>query len=446
MSDKLGYPEELNFSVLKSMHASRKTEYRKNPINGAEFTTPGEQIQLVLNKMDNTFYDPNTLYITGVVEFTGMTGSISASETNFVLGCFYSLFSRQVVKSLNGQTLETIENPSLLVNSLMNMTTNASDKQGLSTSFGFNSLNPFTNLGCEVKFNGKNKYSFSLPIIGVLNSMKMIPSFVSDIEIDLTLNQLSSFMINPTATAASIPTGYKISGIEIVCEALTLESASFQNIMALYPNIIKVKSSSYLYGGSSLNANSQPGTYDINYTHSLNSLKQFIFWSSPSNAMELNYSGVNPNLENYSLVLGSVQYPTQGVKCRRASECYMQNEKSFASVYSASASGSSTRDNFCKASTAYDFDYSAYYTKPTTVVDMIKQSSANKWCQMLDVEVINNNKDSLFTGVSTRGSSNTLRLNINTPLAAVEHKIHFYSHFDCILEFDYVNQVINLIS
>ena len=124
----------------------------------------------------------------------------------------------------------------------------------------------------------------------------------------------------------------------------------------------------------------------------------------------------------------------------------MQNQKSFASVYSTSASGSAIRDNFSKSSTAYDFDYSSFTTKQNSLTTTTAPINAYKWYQMLDVEVINNNKDSLYTGVSTRGSSNTLRLNINNQLAAVEHKIHFFSHFDVVLEFDYINQVINVIS
>ena len=33
----LGFPEELNFQSLKSMYPSRKTEYRKAPMNSQTF-------------------------------------------------------------------------------------------------------------------------------------------------------------------------------------------------------------------------------------------------------------------------------------------------------------------------------------------------------------------------------------------------------------------------
>ena len=58
----LGFPEELNFQMLKSMYPSRKTEYRKAPMNSQTFTNAGQDIQLVLSKMENTFYD-QILYV-----------------------------------------------------------------------------------------------------------------------------------------------------------------------------------------------------------------------------------------------------------------------------------------------------------------------------------------------------------------------------------------------
>jgi len=89
-------------------------------------------------------------------------------------------------------------------------------------------------------------------------------------------------------------------------------------------------------------------------------------------------------------------------------------------------------------------EYGAYLVKPTTLANFDKENS-NKWYQALDLEVINSLKETLYTGISTKGSTNTLRLNVGQPLAAVVHAISFYSCFDVILEFDYANQMINVI-
>ena len=138
----------------------------------------------------------------------------------------------------------------------------------------------------------------------------------------------------------------------------------------------------------------------------------------------------------------------------------MQNQKSFGSLYSNSHSGSANRYNFGKASTLGGAsgastdatpiligEYAAYITRATgdTYLEAVFYKSAQKWYQALDLEIINSLKETLYTGISTKGSTNTLRLNVGNALAAVTHAVHFFSCFDVILEFDYANQIINVI-
>ena len=117
----LGFPEELNFQSLKSMYPSRKQEYRKAPMNSQTFSSGGD-IQLVLSKMENSFYDPATLCINFTVDYLGITAGTSGTDGSFLLASAYSHFSRQVVRPLSGQPIETIDNPSLLTNAVFNMT------------------------------------------------------------------------------------------------------------------------------------------------------------------------------------------------------------------------------------------------------------------------------------------------------------------------------------
>ena len=446
----LGFPEELNFQMLKSMYPSRKSKYRKAPMNSQTFTNAGQDIQLVLSKMENTFYDPNTLCVNFTVDYLGMTAGISGTDGTFLLGTAYSHFSRQVIRPLSGQPLETIDNPSLLVNTILNITMDGYEKISLSSSMGTNAGEAYTNLGAFIEYNvlSTTTQSYSIPLIGCLNTSKFIPAFISDIEIDLTLNNIINFISSSNITAGYAPTSYVIRNVEIVCDAITLEESGMQQILAMFPGQIKLKSQSYLYGSSTLAAGAGIGTYDITYSHSLNSLKQFIWWSSPSTAWELNYAGVCPNLSSWQLLIGSTAYPQQQVKADRPSECFMQNQKAFGALYSTGHCGSITKYNFAKAASAGG-EYLGFTTKPSSLVNFMIASNANKWYQVLDLEIINNLKETLYTGISTKGSTNTLRLNITRPLPtltpAVTHAVHFYSCFDVILEFDYINQVINVI-
>ena len=67
------------------------------------------------------------------------------------MGSAYSRFSRQVVRPISGQPIETIDNPSLLVNALLNMTMDTYEKVALSLTIGFNWVHIFTNLGALVE-------------------------------------------------------------------------------------------------------------------------------------------------------------------------------------------------------------------------------------------------------------------------------------------------------
>ena len=378
----LGFPEELNFQTLKSMYPSRKTEYRKAPMNSQTFTAAGQDIQLVLSKMENTFYDPNTLCVNFTVDYGITTGTLN-TDASYLLGNAYSHFSRQVVRPLSGQPIETIDNPSLLVNAILNMTMGSYEKIGLSSTMGFNDARINTNLGAYIdKVQQNNIQSYSIPLIGCLSTAKFIPAFISDIEIDLTLNNSGNFICT-LPTAAMIAPIITIKNVELVCEAITLEAGGMQQLMAMFPGQMKLKSQSYLYGSSSIAASTPQGTVDITYSHSLNSLKQFIWWSSPATVWELNYGGVNPNLSSWQLLIGSTAYPQQLVKADKVAECFMQNQKAFGALYSSSNSGSAARFTFSKASTlstaptSSGSEYYPYSTKPADIT-ALATAVANK--------------------------------------------------------------------
>jgi hypothetical protein len=119
-------------------------------------------------------------------------------------------------------------------------------------------------------------------------------------------------------------------------------------------------------------------------------------------------------------------------------------------LYSTSYSGSATDYNFAKASkvggATATGEYAVYTPQPGTLAGFLSSASANKWYQALDLEIINSLKETLYTGISTKDSTNTLRLNIGPQILAAEsHAVHFFSFFDIIIEFDYANQMINVI-
>jgi hypothetical protein len=271
--------------------------------------------------------------------------------------------------------------------------------------------------------------SYSVPIIGILNTNILIPLFCDEIELDFTVNTATNFLVK--ITTGTTTHAFQLEDIEIVGDVLTLEESGFNELLKMYPNGMSIKSESYLYGTSQLAAQAK-GSYDITYSHGLNSLKKFIWWASPSNQWELLYGGVNPNLQNYQLMIGATAYPQLPVKSYSIAEQFYQNQKSFGAFVSTAHCGSCNRNCIAKCSapvvgSKFTSEYIAYTQAVPTLANTVLSTNSNKYYCALDLELINQLKNTLYSGISTKGSSNLLRLTVAETLANTVHNITFYS-------------------
>ena len=448
MSDQYSLPSELDFHMLSRMYPSQKTEYRKNPFNAQEFFS-GSMIQVMLHKQDRSFANPAT----GCLKFTadvicsvpvGGTQSLVTDSAVALMGSAWSYFSRYVSKQSGGSDIDQIEWPGRLVNTITNITLNSEEKRGM-VSMGFNENTGYINFGwivdtaCATGATVTITYNFNIPLLGAMNTSKLIPLFVSDLEFNFTVASPSDCVRVWAPNANSLRADrIRISNVELIYEVLTLEESGFQQLLQMYPNVLSLKSQSYAYASPQALTSPGTGTQDIIIPFSLNSLKQFIWWASPSDSNAPGFDGVNPNLQNYNLIIGSTSYPQQPIKCD-VGEIYYQNSKSFSSFYSSSHTGSCLRTSIAKASTAGG-EFLAYNDNTTSWANRQSNSVANKFYCILDLETINQLKNNLYSGISTRGSTNTLRLNISRALkAGVTNNIHMYACYDMVLNFDYVN-------
>jgi hypothetical protein len=323
-----------------------------------------------------------------------------------------------------------------------------SEKIG-SLSMGFHSSSLYTNIGHEMKLSADLtagntatiSASFSIPLIGILGQTeKFIPLNTGDMEINLTVDNFSEYLVSVLPAGVTI-TNASVSNMEFVGEVLQLEDAGYQELLNAYPDGFKLKSQSWSYasGQNGLSGGSS-GTIDVVVPFSLNSMKQLIWTTQPSDAYEKKFAGVNPNLSSYQLIVGGNVYPQQPVNASRIAEVYYQNSKTFGSFYSTNHCGSSNRECFAKASSAYNGDYTAYTDAvPTTISNMRGTGISNKFVCGLDLELINQAKTGIYSGVSSRSSTNTLRLNINTALKNVAHALHMWVSYDVLLNFDWRN-------
>jgi len=448
-----GIPEELTYESLSRLYPSVKSEYRKNPVNGSFFLS-GSDIQVRINKTQRSFLNPATLCLNFRVKHTINMGATAPGAGNVgitILGNALSYFSQQVVKPISGQWQDTISYPGLISNTIMNMTTLGAEKDSM-ISLGYNGVDGagYTNTGDVIKnsTSGTNTAetvyrSYSVPIIGILNTHKLVPLFCDEIELNFTVNNADNFIVT-TLPATTTIGAFQLEDIEIVGDLLTLEESGFNELLKMYPTGMSIKSESYLYGASSIPANAK-GPYDIPYSHGLNSLKKFIWWASPAQQWEKSYGGVNPNLQNYQLMIGASAYPQLAVKSYSLAEQFYQNQKSFGAFVSTAHCGSCDRNtmNKCSAPVAgsrFTSEFVTYTsTQPTTLAGLISPINSNKYYCSLDLELINQLKNTLYSGISTKGSTNLMRLTVAEQCAAVVHNITYYSVYDAVITFDFMN-------
>lgn len=451
-------PTEVVFDLPSSLVPHRTYEYRSNPSNATTFNTEGATIEFTLPRLDRSFYQANTIYIRGRLALT-LAGAASADITDpnlsFTSAGAYALFSRQVVRTGSGQAIETVQNPGVITNIQMAYGLTPAERVGMnclmkcapaSNSWAALNTSAGWGMGTTSPAGHNTTCDFAIPLNSILtNCEKFLPASYDEFVIEMTIAQMLSAagVQNPTfiihKDVAGI-TAFTLSDLEICAQVFELSPPTYSQLMAQYPQGISLKSQSYMYGSGSLPATSGAGTYDIVYSHKLQSIKQFIMAVSPTNAIEGPlYSGVNPNLNSFNLSINGLTYPQRPVRCTNPSEVYAQNQKSWGALMSDLKCGSITPEFHAIASTAYSSLYDAYlpYGVNTArdLVDMAVKCNRCFFC--LDLESINGGKP-VYNGVSTSGSgtSSIIRLEVGATLAGVVHNVHYFSVYDALIKFD----------
>ena len=449
----VGVPEELVFNLPMSMLDSRKIEQRIQPYSQADYKSSGQVAKFTIPQTDRTLASGQTMYLTGQVELGGGIGT-AGTDLYAVLGSYYSLFSRQVVNA-NGTVLETIERPGELVNMLINMTMNGSEKMAQANSFGaslgqklngdfindgttnlagplINTLDADTNVIIGDK--GNKFFTFALPIIGIFDANKYIPMWNSNIELELTVNDIKNWLVNVAGTDNVAGTTFTITNLELVFDSIELSPESFNMVMANNPQKIVIKTQSYLAGNSIGFTGS--GAQDIPINARLASLKQLFFYFNQKGLADLTFGGVNPNGQDVVFITNGKYYPIRPIKLTNPSELYMQIQKSFGSIKSYSHSGSIGKTELCVRQKVNNL-----FNAPITAKEKLVYVG-NKCYLAIDTEIINTNKNSLYNGVSTGVNSN-IRLNIHSDGIAADKPItcFYWCCYDVLLEMDFMTGI-----
>lgn len=450
-------PTELNFSLPASLPDNRSYEIRTQPTNGASFTSTagGVVIQLSLPLLQRSFYESNTMYLTGRIDINGSLAPGAVGDTGMMLNPagIYGAFSRLTVRAANGNTLDDIQNPGYIANLLLKSGITFAERRPLANTLLLADNVTSVNAGLTCNVTGvagrSDLLDFSMPMIGLLNMTKYLPAYGSELIIELTMATPQSFIPVVNGNGATV-TNFIMTNLELVSQVLEFSPSAFQMVQAQYPEKIVLKSETYSFGSSTI-AGGSVGTTDIPMNIRVNSLKRLFAIFSPSTGYEgIGYSGVCPNAQGIQFVSNGIQYPQRAVQCARPAESYAQWLKSFGGLYSADKSGQFTIDNYRRASTAYVTGvYSAFIpAEAGTTVDKISAyTSGNAWYFALDLEALSNHKDAMYNGVNTTGSSaNYIRVDIGTALAAVPHTVSYFTCHDILLNIDLMTGVVSTVA
>jgi hypothetical protein len=394
------------------------------------------------------------MYLTGRIAITSSlaAGAIDATGIYLNPSGIYGAFSRLTVRSANGNTLDDIQNPGYVANMLLKSGLTFDEKIGCANTMLLSERGDFSNLGLAVNVDtlpGQERIiDFAMPMIGLLNMTKYLPAYGTELIIELTLASVTSFAPVVNGNAATI-TDMTFTNLELVSQVLEFSPSAFQMVQAQYPDKVVLKSETYSFGSSTI-AGSTVGTVDVPFNIRVNSLKRLLMAVSPSNVLEgVGYGSVCPNANGIQFVSNGIQYPQRAVQCARPAEVYAQFQKAFGGLYSADKSGSIPIRGFRRASTAYVTDvYAAYTPLVAATVDKgaVANSAPNSWYFMLDLEALSNHKDSMYNGVNTTGSSsNYIRVDIQTALAATPHTVSYFSAHDVLLNIDLAAGIVSTI-
>jgi hypothetical protein len=450
----VGVPAELVFDLPASMLDSRKIEERIQPYSQSTFNSAGQVAKFTIPQTDRKLLNGQTMYLTGNLDIGGLfksdgtTAAVAGTDTFGILGSFYSLFSRQVINA-NGSVLETIERPGELCNVLINMTMNSAEKLAQGNSLGTAQQVPTNNyvpdgtgnitfqINDTLAPNNGRTLTFAIPIVGVLDSLKYLPMWNSNIDLELTINALPNWLTGVNGSTSVNNATFSIYNLELVFDSIELSPESFNMVMANYPQKVVVKTQSYLAGTGSL-ANGISGGQDIPINARLSSMKQLFFYFNQNTAgnnpcADQTFGGVNCNANDVVFISNGKYYPQRPVKLTNPSEVYMQIQKSFGSVKTYSHSGAIGVFELKRRNVANNY-YLGVMTSKTAL-----DNYGNKFYLAIDTEIINTNKNSLYNGIQTGVNSN-IRINIADALTSAM-TCYYWCCYDVLLEFDFLTGI-----
>jgi len=429
--------QEFNFSLPSSLPSARTYEIRVQPVNAQSFDKAGAVLQFdIPSNKRGAYLDPSSTYVRFKATYT--QSGAAGTDTHVLLGSAYSYFSRQEVYGNNSLVLESINELGVLANFLINTQLNSSDKVGMAPAFGVPDTNSYavSNGGHLINSTAPNQLTFeyAIPLIGVLGSGtdKMIPigAFAS-LRYELTLDDYTKFT-QYAASASYKITGLTVSDVEFVGQIVELENDSQTLIEQQNPGKIHIRTQTYRTATNSL-AGGSVGLIDLLIGTRVSSLKSMYISCAPSDAAELKFASVCPNLaQGTCMVLAGLQVPQRSINMvNRPSDAFMELQKSLGALSCTVYNGCVNKAAYYTASTATGLCTAYNTTKGAVSI----YTSPSMFFMGFNTEIISH-RGGLLSGININTAPSFFRCQISSALSAATHTLYFFAFHDVILEID----------
>ncbi len=469
-------PRELNFQMPAILEGMSSYELRQPTYTAlTAFQGSNSTAQISLPQIPNTFLDPSSTWISMEVTINIPKGAadyappadIGQFKAALLGSGGWSLFNRMSVYGNSGILLDDVMSPNLFVNAYRNLSQIKPEKDGDSAVFGGQDIAAITapNVGAIIGGPANSPYRFStavtdavqsqtlrfsLPMIGLLGSgsSKLIPLFVCPHRIDLSLEALSNVLVTVAAADSFAADAYKnatmsVNRLEFVGTAIKLSDRLMTDVMSSLPvpGEIAVRCNQVSTTQIVIPANAAGNNQYLVGTR-VSSCKAILCQYQTAGCIDSIFGSVNPNMAQYAHEINGVLYPQQMADLTKLSDVYARNLQALGVWSTTNGKPCHGLSSFAVSQTVNKpvnpwlakYDNIAYLRAyaPATPTG----GRSNCFYTFMDLEIYGQKASgsSFFSGISTNGGSNFLRVVFADPVADTATVVCFTLH-DAIITY-----------
>ena len=395
-----------------------------NPVN-LQTAVSGQQISF--DCINRGFLIPDSLYISYQLAY----GAVTTASVNMIGTPVYTPFSNLSLQ-FGSQTVETIQNYNVLMNTLVNCTLSPAEKYGLGYEYGWTIDGTMANTdGKQFPVAGAGTLNLSAPLPCLLtNAEKLIPLFaMPQVRINLTVDSVANMIdsassIGNIASVSGYSSPFVLQNIELRYKIVDFGGHVEEVCKSMGPHLF-IKSQSFATASQTLP--NSTGYQELVYNMRYQSLKNLIAINGNSTGNR-NYDSVDLTSANgeYSFQVGGQIFPQRPMSTSRGKAVVLSELRNVvSSVYDIKASSFSINPtefgtyNGAAASTSYN-EPAKFYVATN--------------CERLQ------SNDALLTGISTVNSPISYRIMTGTATGA-SSTITLIANYDAIIDVDVANRM-----